>query len=358
MLLRIQHETKLTYTVPVSETVFEVRMAPPSNDDQTALSYQLQLDPSAPVTSYRDGCGNRVDLFNVATPYRDLVVRTTSFVRTHRRPVLHRVEASGAVWSGCETSGASVEAVEFLQPSPLVPRCPEVDAFVSTLRVEPGPLAGVLEALMEAVGERLDYEKSVTRPRSTVAEALSLGKGVCQDFTHLMIAACRALGLPARYVSGYLNLPGEIATHAWCQVWAGEVAGWVDVDPTHGEFVGDDHVTTAVGRDYHDVPPNRGLWKGLAEESITVSVTVDPVERVPSETNGWQPAGLGAFGAARGVFQRQGFRQGQYLAQFQSQGQQQWQAARERRRGYVAYPHQPSPRANLHQQQAEQQQQQ
>ena len=88
MLLKIEHETKLSYSNPVSETVFEVRMAPPSTEDQTAMGYTLRISPQAPVTSYRDGFGNRVDLFNVATPYRELVIRTTSHVRTHRRPGL------------------------------------------------------------------------------------------------------------------------------------------------------------------------------------------------------------------------------------------------------------------------------
>ena len=130
----------------------------------------------------------------------------------------------------------------------------------------------------------------MTTARTPVSEALALGRGVCQDFAHLFLGACRGLGLPARYVSGYVNHPGEIATHAWCQVWAGDRVGWVDVDPTRGEFVADDYVVTAVGRDYSDVPPNRGLWKGRAEETITVSVKVEPVDRVPHGVERVEPA--------------------------------------------------------------------
>jgi transglutaminase-like putative cysteine protease len=116
-----------------------------------------------------------------------------------------------------------------------------------------------------------------------LSEALALGCGVCQDFAHLFLGACRGLGLPARYVSGYVRDLGELATHAWCQVWAGEQAGWVDVDPTQGKIVGDEHVVTAVGRDYADVPPNRGVWKGKAEETINVAVLVELVERLPPD---------------------------------------------------------------------------
>jgi transglutaminase-like putative cysteine protease len=102
----------------------------------------------------------------------------------------------------------------------------------------------------------------------------------------LFLAACRGIGLPARYVSGYIHEPGEVATHAWCQVWTG-ASGWLDVDPTRGTLVGDDYIKIAVGRDYSDVPPNRGVWKGRAEETIAVSVKVEPIERVPVDWSEW-----------------------------------------------------------------------
>jgi len=344
MLLRILHETKLSYTAPVSETVFEVRMAPPSDEDQTSLSYRLRINPQAPVTSYRDGFGNRVDLFNVTTSYKELVVLATSYVRTHRRPVADRLASASSAWP--DDRPVAVEALEFLQPSPLVPRGPELDAFVAGLResIPPGPVGPTVRKVLEAVAGRLKYEKAVTKARTHVGEALALGRGVCQDFAHLLIGACRGLGLPARYVSGYVCHPGEIATHAWCQVWAGDDAGWVDVDPTRSALAGDDYVLTAVGRDYHDVPPNRGLWKGRAEESISVTVKVEPVDRVPPEWNEW---GMPAFRPASGTSQGQSQRSS---AGGRSQSQSQ-------RQGRSAYPNQRSPKASLHQQQGEQQQQ-
>ena len=348
MLQRIQHETRLTYTLPVHETVFEVRMAPPSDDDQTSLSYQLKTTPQAPVTSYRDGYGNRVDLFNATTPYRELVVSVTSYVRTHRRPPLDRLSSANAVWKGPPSRSsdaphpaedAAVEALEFLQPSPLIPRCVEVDEFVASLDLAPGPLSATLDALMKAVSTRLKYEKSVTRARTPVGEALRLGRGVCQDLAHLYIGACRGLGLPARYVSGYVNHPGEIATHAWCQVWGGDRVGWVDVDPTHDRYANNEYIATAFGRDYHDVPPNRGLWKGRAEETIAVTVKVDAVDRVPLEWNDWNAP---TFRPMTG--------QGQYQSQRQN-------GSRQVSRNRAAYPHQAGPHAGLVNQQSEQQQQ-
>ena len=334
MLLRISHETKLSYTNPVSETVFEVRMAPPTDDDQTALGYRLRTTPQSPVTSYRDGLGNRVDLFNIAKPYEELLIHATSFVRTHRRPGAARLDAAA---TRLGEGPVAIEALEFLAPSLLIGQSETLDAFIAGLP-RPGDATAPSEyvrSLMNAVGDRLKFESQVTKSRTTASESLELGRGVCQDFSHLFIAACRGVGLPARYVSGYVNHPGELATHAWGQIWGGEGVGWVDVDPTTRKFVADDHVAIAFGRDYSDVPPNRGLWKGRAEETISVTVKVEPVDRVPLEWNEWSvPA------SRNGMFQSQ--RMGSM-----SQSQ---------RIGRPPYPHQRGGQhSGLHQQQGEQQ---
>ena len=285
MLLRVQHETKLTYSEPISETVFEVRMAPPSDEDQTNLGYHLRTTPSAPVTIYRDGFGNRVNLFNILSSYQELVVRATSIVRMHRGTPSEEKLAGVA----CEFEGddfRTAETIEYLQPSPLVNRSIELDTFLAEIPRFEGTLDVVIGRLMEHVRSCLVYEKKVTTARTPVGEALRLGRGVCQDFAHLFLGACRGIGLPARYVSGYIHQTGEVATHAWCQVWGGQ-GGWVDVDPTHGAFPGNGHVKIAIGRDYSDVPPNRGVWKGRARETIAVSVKVDQIDRVPSEWTEW-----------------------------------------------------------------------
>jgi transglutaminase-like putative cysteine protease len=324
MLLRVLHETKLTYTEPVTETVFEVRMAPPSDEDQTNLGYHLRTMPSAPVTVYRDGFGNRVDLFNILAPYQELVVRATSIVRMHR--VASAAQRLADVRFEPEHDDfRTALTIEYLQPSPLVISSPELVDFLDGVPpVEGRPLTEVIDRLMAAVRSRLAYEKRVTTARTPVSEALRLGRGVCQDFTHLFLAACRGIGLPARYVSGYVHQPGEIATHAWCQVWAGR-DGWVDVDPTHGTFPADEHIKIGIGRDYSDVPPNRGVWKGRAHETIAVSVTVEPIDRVPPDWGEWSttqaPWSSGAWLQSQRQSQR--VKLGGSSAFRQQQGQQQ-----------------------------------
>lgn len=335
MLLRISHETKLSYTAPVSETVFEVRMAPTTDEDQTTLGYRLRTTPTSPVTSYRDGLGNRVDLFNISKPYEELVILATSYVRTHRRSAQVRLGAAAGLLA---EGAASVDALEFLQPSKLADRSDAIDAFAAALpRPRPGEAgADYVQGLMDAVGGRLKFDSKITQTRTKASDAFDLGGGVCQDFAHLFIAACRALGLPARYVSGYVNHPGELATHAWAQVWGGDRAGWVDVDPTTRKFVADNHVAIGFGRDYSDVPPNRGLWKGRAEETINVAVKVEPVDRVPMEWNEWSAPGRPAV-AAGPMFQSQ--RMGSMV----------------QRQGRPPYPNQRGQASGLVQQQGEQQ---
>ncbi|HWE36418.1 MAG TPA: transglutaminase family protein [Isosphaeraceae bacterium] len=328
MLFRITHETRLSYTEPVSEAVVEVRMAPASTEDQTTLGYRLKITPAATATAYRDGFGNRVDLFNVLAPHSEVVIRATSFARTHREGVARRLEA--VAWPGERPT--AVEALEFLRSSPLVDEGPELDAFRAGLPEPMGSLADVVRGLMAAVRGRLAYEKKVTTATTPVGEALALGRGVCQDFVHLFLGACRGLELPSRYVSGYVHQPGEIHTHAWAQVWGGESVGWVDVDPTLGAFVGDDHVVIAVGRDYSDVPPNRGLWRGRAREEIDVAVTVEPIDRMPAD---WSELGAHSPRAesANGQSQRQSHgyqsqRMGNGSYQFQRQYRRHGQHAR------------------------------
>lgn len=323
MLLRIDHETKLTYTEPVIESVMEVKMSPPSTEDQTILGYKLKIVPATPLTTYRDGFGNRTELFTILTPHQEIVMQASSCVRVHRRSLdrLRGVPIS--------TATADLESMEFIRPSPLTQPKSEVREFVATLPKPSGTLKEFIETLVSAVRGRLKYEKKVTDATTSVSEALKLGQGVCQDIAHLFLASARLLEIPARYVSGYVQQPGEIATHAWCQVWGGPRVGWVDVDPTQGAWVENLHVTTAIGRDYGDVPPNRGVWKGgTVEESISVAVSVKQVDQVPSElTELTVPAWTQTMSSTGGMMQqnRNGFQQmtrRQAYRQQQSQQQQ------------------------------------
>ncbi|VTS07610.1 transglutaminase family protein [Tuwongella immobilis] len=318
-MLRIDHETKLLYTQPIIESVVEVRMAPLSTEDQTVLGYKLRTSPTINPTTYRDGFGNRVELVTLMAAHAELAIRAASCVRVHRRSATERL--AGVAWPAEPT--ASIDAMEYLRASPLVDFTSEIQAFSDSLPKPEGSFLQVVESLMHACRAALKYEKKVTEAHTPVSEALKLGCGVCQDFAHLFLATARLAGLPARYVSGYVHQPGELATHAWTQVWAGNSVGWVDIDPTQGKWVEQDHIVTAVGRDFSDVPPNRGVWKGNAQETINVTVNVQIVDRVPSDLSdhaqgpGWTSSGpgvpdrLGRATASNQQRKRQMFRQQQ-----------------------------------------------
>lgn len=288
MLLRIIHQTKLKYSAEVSGTIFEARMAPRSDEDQTSLAYSLTSSPTAPLTSYRDGDGNRIDLFNISQPYTSLSVTATSHVRTHRRDGYTRLKTESLTQFNAGT--LSMELGELLKASPLVPFSANMAEFAASIDWPADEMATArAERLMHAVGDRLTYAPAVTHAWSSAEEVLEHNSGVCQDFAHILIGLARLKGLPARYVSGYIYQPGQIATHAWAQVWFGPMAGWIDIDPTRSGFATNDHVTVAFGRDYSDVPPNRGVWSGMASESIDVAVEITEVDRLPSDFNGFTP---------------------------------------------------------------------
>lgn len=288
MLLKIRHETVLTYTAEVSGTIFEARMAPRSDEDQTSFSYSLASSPSAPLTSYRDGDGNRIDLFNISQPYSNLSVTATSHVRTHRRDAFSRLKSEKI--TSIDPSMLTMELSELLKPSPLVPLGAKLLEFSNSIAWPTEESAsGRAERLIDAVSRRLTYAPSVTHAWSSVDEVLEHNSGVCQDFAHVLIGLARVRGIPARYVSGYIHQPGQIATHAWAQVWFGPSAGWIDIDPTRSGFATDDHVTVAFGRDYSDVPPNRGVWSGSATESIDVSVEICEIDRLPADYTSFSP---------------------------------------------------------------------
>lgn len=324
MLLRIDHETRLNYSAPVTESVIETRTAPQTQDDQTVLGYKLRVTPPTPVTGYRDGFGNKVELFNLLSPHADVVIRASTCVRVQRQVATDQL---GSIpWT--VDFAQHMDSMEYLRPSPQVDFTPPVRSCAESLRLaDCGTFREVAESILQLVRVRLRYEKKVTAAHTRVSESLELGCGVCQDFSHLYLAIARIHGLPARYVSGYIHQPGEIATHAWVQIWAGTSLGWINLDPTHGKWVASDHVVTAIGRDYSDVPPNCGVWKGDADENISVTVSVQPVDRVPSDLvestdgNGWSGMDGGQGSSRNSQSQNQQARNRAYRQQ-QSQQQQ------------------------------------
>lgn len=284
MIIEIQHETRLEYSEPVTESMAAVRMEPASGADQTCRSFHLAVSPPTDVFRFQDGLGNRVHHFSLLAPHTHLYVLAASVVDTHpRRPDLG---ASRAAYPPA-LDGAGLEVLDFLPFRGPVRPTPRLAPLLDALRPREGTgLARLVLGVAEYIRSHFEYARHVTMVSSPVDDLLEKGKGVCQDFTHLMIAVLRSFGVPARYVSGYIHRPGqESQSHAWCEAWLPDL-GWLGIDPTNNRVADDHFIKVAIGRDFTDVPPNKGVYRGRAEETMFVRVETRELDDLPSLS--WQ----------------------------------------------------------------------
>jgi transglutaminase-like putative cysteine protease len=275
MLLGIQHRTELTYGDRVSESVMELRVTPRSDKNQTLRAFNLKVGPEAPVHSHRDWNDNQAHHFTIVPFHDRVLIVAGATVETH--PKLVALAESTDSLPLSELGPRFQDFLGFQGPVQRDPRLVRYAEEVGLFRCDRAAQAILL--VTSRLKERIQYKKGVTSSSTTVSDALNLGQGVCQDFSHVGLALFRMVGIPARYVSGYLfrDNARELETHAWCEAFVPSI-GWVGVDPTHGELAGEGHVAVAVGRSYADVPPNRGVYRGEAEEKISVKVTIDKLD--------------------------------------------------------------------------------
>ena len=263
MKLRIVHATTFAYDAPVTEGYTEVRLRPLDSGGQRCLAFRLAADPAADVRQRVDRLGNDVRYFDVLAPHDRLVVTATSEVST---PDAFADGAAGLT---------PLDRFDYLAPSAYAPFSDGIRAFAADARAGDG--LETARRLLAAIRDRLTYQKGATDVSTSADQALARGRGVCQDFAHLMLAGCRLLGIPSRYVSGYVHAPADgmgAASHAWADVFI-DGLGWISLDPTVGAPQSGRHVRVAVGRDYSDVPPTRGVYKGSAKETLSVEVRVE-----------------------------------------------------------------------------------
>jgi transglutaminase-like putative cysteine protease len=284
MILEVQHETRLEYTEAVIESMAEVRMEPASDSDQSCRSFHLAVSPPTELFRYQDGFGNRVHHFNLLPPHAAVRILAASIVETHSRS--RDLTSSEAVWPlGLDTMDLGV--LDFLRFRGPVRPTPHLSPVLENLRPAAGTrLLQFAMQVAEYIQTRFEYARDVTLATSPIDDLLKQGKGVCQDFTHLMIAVLRSHDVPARYVSGYIHRPGqESQSHAWCEVWLPDL-GWLGIDPTNNRLVNEHFIKVAIGRDFSDVPPNKGIYRGQAQEQIFVRVETRELDRLPSLS--WQ----------------------------------------------------------------------
>jgi transglutaminase-like putative cysteine protease len=274
--LRIEHVTRVTYPGPVLASFNEARMTPLTLPTQITLASRVTAGPGVPVWTYRDYWGTYVSVFDLPGPHGDLVVEATATVQTE---LLRGIPASGErpTWKqiGEKSDG---RLLEFLLPTPLTTVEAEI-ANAAIAEISGMPPDAAAEAISARVREHVAFMPGATGAYTSAQEAWDKGHGVCQDMAQLTVALMRSVGLPARYVSGYLHPhqeaePGTIAvgqSHAWVEYWAGS---WTPLDPTSGAPVGERHVVVARGRDYADVPLLKGSYRGPPADDMQVTVKV------------------------------------------------------------------------------------
>jgi transglutaminase-like putative cysteine protease len=275
----IQHVTRFTYAAPISESTMEARMQPLTERGQRCLRFELSTNPRARMFAYQDPLGNIVHHFDILKRHTRLQLTAEAIVDVPQRDPLP-VALDANAWEAIDDLAAKGDEYESLAFSKFVPDTDALRRLSRELRLDRthDPLTAV-RRLNSSVFEALDYVPRSTRVDSTIDEVLKRRAGVCQDFAHVMIGLVRLAGIPCRYVSGYLSpnpqrdRSAEGATHAWVEAWLPSL-GWIGFDPANNATAAERHVRVAVGRDYADVPPTRGVFKGPAASELAVSVTV------------------------------------------------------------------------------------
>jgi transglutaminase-like putative cysteine protease len=289
MFYSIRHLTKFLYDNAVSESMMETRMHPRSDQQQRCLTFHLSVSPRCRVFSYRDHLANNVHHFDIPGQHRQLVIVAESLVEVQPAIEIPSFLAPDA-WADLDAMVAQGDYWEFLFPSEFCAPTELLDALGKDLDVvrRDDPLM-LMHELNGRLYDYFDYVPRSTKVDSPIDVALESRKGVCQDFAHIMITLVRTkLKMPCRYVSGYLahrahdaDRSAASATHAWVEVLMPHF-GWVGFDPTNRLVAGERHIRTAIGRDYADVPPTHGMFRGRAKSELTVAVRVTPSEGTPS----------------------------------------------------------------------------
>jgi transglutaminase-like putative cysteine protease len=284
----VRHLTRFTYTSPVSESVMELRMQPLSDGRQRLMRFDVTTTPRARVFAYRDFLGNAVHYFDIPGRHTRLDISAEAAVEVMPRDDLPESLDSSA-WQAIDQLVASGAYGDWLAPSRFATETAALKAFSTAINLTRDRSLDPLTLLRRLTGtlyEELSYEPRTTSVDSPIDEALAAKAGVCQDFAHIMTALVRGLGIPCRYVSGYLapcssghDRSTEHATHAWVEALLPDL-GWVGFDPTNDTLALERHITVAVGRDYGDVPPTKGVFKGESGSELGVAVSVTRAEAI------------------------------------------------------------------------------
>ncbi|HEX3628237.1 MAG TPA: transglutaminase family protein [Verrucomicrobiae bacterium] len=278
MKWEIIHRTEYLYASPVSESFNEVRLHPVSDESQHVNDFLLKILPATRLRHHPDFYSNIVHHFEIPEPHTTLLIESLLHVTTRPQPSLPETETPFPLARISEAARAP-RVFDFLQESRFVDLSPQTWRYALDAAHEAADTWQAALAIMRFVHAHVKYESKSTHVYTHMSDVLRERRGVCQDFAHVMIGLCRSLKIPALYVSGYLATEIASATHAWTEVLIPGI-GWRGLDPTHNRQANDNYVKIAVGRDYADVPPVTGNYKGTTDRKMSVSVKIKSVGSV------------------------------------------------------------------------------
>jgi transglutaminase-like putative cysteine protease len=275
-IFRIHHVTKYEYDRPVKESMNSILIYPFHSAGQETLQHDLFITGDPEVFTYTDYWGNKSGSFNLLPPHRELVIESKLLIRT-LAPATQDLPVNVFVKDLATPSAQDLQLAELVRAS-TVKALDIMEQFVKELFRNDKNIAQIVEDTCRFIFNHFTYIKGITNIETTVDEILEKKAGVCQDFAHVMLELLRMMGIPARYVSGYIcpnknGMRGEGATHAWVEAYIPGY-GWAGIDPTNNVWVSNHHVKLAVGRDFSQCSPVKGTFKGPARQSLSVYVSV------------------------------------------------------------------------------------
>jgi transglutaminase-like putative cysteine protease len=265
MRIRITHETFYRYSEPAKSAIQWLRLTPRGYEGQTVLSWNIDVDCEAKLLRREDWYGNIAHSLFVAGPVEQITLRVAGEIET--------ADTAGIIRGGVER----FPELFYLRQTPLTRDDTAIREFAEEIAGHSSTPLDRAHALTSAIAERLRFDTDATHSATPATEAFTAGHGVCQDFTHVFLAAARFLKIPARYVSGYLHKPGEPqqeAGHAWAEAFMPDL-GWVSFDPANGVSATEHYVRLATGLDYLDAAPVRGSYYGISREALDVRLRIE-----------------------------------------------------------------------------------
>ncbi|WP_281636943.1 transglutaminase family protein [Flavobacterium marginilacus] len=299
-IFKITHITKYQYSLPIKESINEIRLFPHHFKDQEVLDHQLLISHDPEIAYFRDYYGNLAANFNNLESHNEMAIESRMTVKVNHSLKIPEIDAI-TVKDLEEEKNNDITLLRLSYPETITKQ-QDIDTVLAGFDLANSSIITVAQLCNEYIFNHFTYTKGITNIETTIDEILELKKGVCQDFAHILLQFLRTAGIPSRYVSGYVcpnesGLRGEGATHAWVEIYS-PIQGWLGLDPTNNIWTMDNHVKLSVGRNFYDCTLIKGTFKGLARQTLSVSVSIGyedgrhyeemndvQLEKIPQEIN-------------------------------------------------------------------------